>query len=246
MLIIGRAIAGLGCSGIFNGSLTIIAASVPLEKRSSYVGVMLAFTQVTILAGPLIGGFLTQYTTWRWCFYLNLPAGALVACFFFITSIPQQNSTASTKDGSRFVLESLDLLGFFLFAPAAAMFLLATEWGGSSYSWNSAIIIGLFCGAGVAFIIFLGWEHSRGDAAMIPLRMLRKRVLWSSCLAQIFFSSGMYIVSYYIPIYFQAIKNASPTLSGVYMLPGIISTMIFTVISGILGSSNHGQMLSPK
>lgn len=78
MLIVGRAIAGMGAAGLMNGGLTILSNAVPIEKRATYLGLLIACAQMGILFGPLIGGALTQYTTWRWCFYINLPIGAVV------------------------------------------------------------------------------------------------------------------------------------------------------------------------
>jgi MFS family permease len=70
MLILGRAVAGLGASGLTNGALTIIAAISPLHKRAALFGVMMSVSQIGVVAGPVIGGVLTQYASWRWCKYL--------------------------------------------------------------------------------------------------------------------------------------------------------------------------------
>ena len=134
-------------------------------------------------------------------------------------------------------LKNLDVAGFGLFAPAAAQFLLALEWGGSRYVWKSATIIGLFCGATGTFCVFLAWEYRRGDSAMIPLSMVRRKVVWCSCVVVFLFMGSMMITSYYMPIYFQAIRNATPTLSGVYILPAILSQIVFATVSGALGMS---------
>ena len=134
----------LGSSGLINGALTIIAACVPLQKRPAYLGFMMSFGQLGIAFGPLIGGALTQYTTWRWCFYINLPIGAVAAAILLLIRIPDR--TADTRDVSLPTIfrEKLDLLGFAIFAPAAIQFLLALQWGGTKYRWDSATTIGLF------------------------------------------------------------------------------------------------------
>lgn len=135
-------------------------------------------------------------------------------------------------------LEKLDLVGFALFAPAAIQVLLALEWGGSRYVWRSATIIGLFCGAASTFCVYLAWEYRRGDSAMIPFSMVRRRIVWCSCLVCFLFMGSMIITSYYMPIYFQAVRNATPTMSGVYILPAIIGQLLFAAVSGILGMSD--------
>lgn len=130
----------------------------------------------------------------------------------------------------------LDLIGFALFAPSTIQLLLALEYGGNKYAWNSATVIGLFCGAGGTFIVFLIWEYARGDDAMVPLSMMKHRGVWSSCLVSFFFFSMLQLVIYYLPIYFQAIKGASPMMSGVDLLPSILSQLIGTLFSGITGT----------
>ncbi|KAJ5219112.1 uncharacterized protein N7498_001211 [Penicillium cinerascens] len=234
MLIVARAVAGLGSSGLMNGSLTIVSSSVPLHKSPALIGIMMGFSQLGVVFGPLIGGAFTEYTSWRWCFYINLPIGALVAVLLIFVEIPDQGKKPSIKSAMDTILHKLDLVGFVLFAPAAIQLLLALEYGGSKHPWGSATVIGLFCGAAGTFALFLYWEYRHGDRAMIPLSMVAKRTVWSSCLVMVSLFAMVLSAAYYLPVYFQAIKNETPLMSGVYMLPSILSQLAFAVISGAL------------
>lgn len=167
-------------------------------------------------------------------FYINLPIGALVAVLLVFVEIPDQAKKPSIKSAMDTILHKLDLVGFVLFAPAAIQLLLALEYGGSKYPWGSATVIGLFCGAAGTFALFLYWEYRHGDRAMIPLSMVAKRTVWSSCLVMVSLFAMVLSAAYYLPVYFQAIKNESPLMSGVYMLPSILSQLAFAVTSGAL------------
>ncbi|KAM5345318.1 hypothetical protein ACJ41O_011180 [Fusarium nematophilum] len=233
MLIIGRTIAGIGGSGIQNGALTIIAASVPLNKRPALVGLLMGCAQLGLVVGPLVGGALTEYTTWRWCFYINLPIGAVCTILILLVEVPDRR-VRTNHTPLQILTSKLDLTGFILFAPCTVMFLLALQWGGINYPWDSATVIGLFCGGGVLLVIFLFWEHRVGAGAMIPLPIVRKRQIWTACLTQLFLFTTMILASYYMPIYFQSIKEASPFESGVDMLPSILSQLASAILSGVL------------
>jgi hypothetical protein len=136
-------------------------------------------------------------------------------------------------------VKSLDILGFLIFAPAAIMFYCALQYGGNQYAWNSPIVIGLLCGAGTTFVIFLCWEYYRGDDAMIPFSMLRKRIVWSSCITMFFITGVLTCGAYYLPIYFQAVRGASPIMSGVYFLANILPQITMAMVSGIMGKLTH-------
>lgn len=88
VLIIGRVISGIGSSGIMNGALTMVAVSTPLEKRPALMGILMACAQLGLIIGPLVGGALTEYTTWRWCKFplTSSPALALLTLFKAFTS----------------------------------------------------------------------------------------------------------------------------------------------------------------
>ncbi|OTA98460.1 hypothetical protein M426DRAFT_325963 [Hypoxylon sp. CI-4A] len=236
MFIIGRAIAGMGSSGLQNGAMTVIAGAVPLAKRPVYMSFIMAFGQMGLIVGPLLGGVFTQYVSWRWCFYINLPLGGLAGLFLSLLHVPDQTvkpqvSFAILRD----IIPNLDLTGFAIFAPTAIMFLLALQFGASSeYAWNSSTVIGLFVGAGVALPIFLYWEWRIGDKAMIPFSMVRRRVVWVSSMQFALLMTSVFVGAQFFPIYFQSVKGVGPTLSGVYMLPNILSGLVFVLISGAL------------
>ena len=97
------------------------------------------------------------------------------------------------------------------------------------------MVIGLFCGSAGTLAVFLAWEYKQGDTAMIPLSMLKQRVVWSSCLTMFFTFANMITTTYYLAIYFQAVKGDSPTMGGVSTLPTILSQILLAVISGVLG-----------
>jgi hypothetical protein len=146
-----------------------------------------------------------------------------------------EQTTNTFKARVLHILPQMDFMGFFLFVPWAVMLLLALQWGGTEHPWNSATIIGLFCGGGVMFLVFVGWEYHARDNAMIPVSMVRIRVVWCSCVSMTFMFGMQMTATYYLPIYFQAVKGVSPVLSGVYVLPMIISMMFAAVVSGVLG-----------
>ncbi|KAK8124341.1 MFS transporter [Apiospora kogelbergensis] len=166
MLIAGRAVAGLGASGLLNGAYTIIALTVQAERQAGLRAILMGLSFFGLLAGPLIGGALTEYTTWR--FYINLPCGAVIALFLLLVPMPHYRIVGGGSYTLLQKLRKLDLIGFVLFTPAVIMLILALQRGGTYYPWASPTIIGLFCGAFGNLLVFLFWEHCRGAEAMIP------------------------------------------------------------------------------
>lgn len=236
MLILGRAIAGAGGAGLLNGAITIVRAAVPKQQRPFIVGIISGIAATGSVSGPLIGGALTEEKSWRWCFYINPFPGALTAFVMAILPIPEQRKKTVTRSDLIPTLKKIDFAGFALFAPAIIMCLLALEWGGHKYPWDSPTTIGLFCGAFGMFCVFLSWEHRRGSTAMISLQTCRRRVVCLGC-STLFFQFGtLLVLSYYLPIWFQVIKGASPEMSGVMTLPTLVSVAIASILAGKLVS----------
>ena len=132
----------------------------------------------------------------------------------------------------RKLVPELDLFGFALFAPASVMFLLALQFGGNDYAWNSSVIIGLFCGAGATATFFCPWEYRMGDRAMMPGFLLKQRIVLCSLLHMACTMTLVSVPSYFLPSYFQSVLGTSPTMSGVDMLPNIVSQLLLIVLSG--------------
>ncbi|CCG83893.1 protein of unknown function [Taphrina deformans PYCC 5710] len=229
VLIIGRAVAGLGVSGIFSGGLTIIAYSVPLEKRPAYMGIIGAMFGIASVAGPLLGGVFTEQITWRWCFYINLPVGAItVVSVVFLVHIKQKRETRTVMER----LRRIDFLGAACLLPAVICLLLALQWGGNTYAWSSSKIIGLFVGAGLLLLVFAGVQWKLQDRGTIPPKIIRNRSVWASCAFGAAFGGSFFIMAYYIPLYFQAIKGSSAVKSGLQLLPLMISVVLSSILSG--------------
>lgn len=243
MLIVGRVVAGLGASGIIGGSFTIISASVPLEKRPPLIGACMGIAQLGQVIGPLIGGAFTTGYTWRWSFYINLPLGAVVVVPLFIIRISEQMPKQPASKIVGRLPHFLDLVGFALFAPAVVMFLLALQYGGNQNPWNSSVVIGLFVGAFANAVVWLIWNWYKGDDALIPVSMAKRRIVWISSLNYGLFMSLVFGGVFYLPIYFQAIKGKSAILSGVMLLPNIIPQLVSTIGGGVLRKCPNG---SPK
>jgi hypothetical protein len=167
-------------------------------------------------------------------FYINLPLGALVAFPLIFMRIPDQVAKKSPGSVLRSLHHHLDLLGFALFAPAIIQLLLALQFGGNQFAWTSPQVIGLFCGAGVTFIVWIFWNYHKGDDALLPVSIIRRRVVWMSGVNYTFIMTTLFGASYFLPIYFQAVKGVNAVMSGVYLLPTILPQLLAVVVSGFV------------
>ncbi|EEA18653.1 hypothetical protein TMatcc_010803 [Talaromyces marneffei ATCC 18224] len=229
--IVGRAIAGSGSAGIFSGALLIITHTSPLAKRPTYIGLAGGMYGIASVAGPIIGGVLTDNVSWRWCFYINLPLGGVTAlAIWLILKDPQRDVPTLQTWMDR--IRVLDPIGTLIFLPAMVCLLLTLQWGGSKYSWNDGRIIALLVLSGVLIIAFLLIQLRLQEAATVPPRIFRNRSVWAGCLYGFCTSSAFFLVIYYIPIWFQAIQGVSAIESGIRNLPMMISTILMSIMVG--------------
>ncbi|KAK0247424.1 hypothetical protein B0A54_08360 [Friedmanniomyces endolithicus] len=234
MFIVGRTIAGIGCSGISTGALTIISAVLPGKAQAQVLGIAQGLGQIGLAVGPIIGGALTDYASWRWCFYINLPAGAVVGILLLRFHIPEPEPKKPAREVLGTAVKSLDLPGFALISPAVIMLLLGLQFGGNEHPWSSSVVIGLLCGAAVTFVCFLVWERRQGDEAMVPFALLTNKIIWSAAGNMAFVLASILVADFYLSIYFQAVHNDSPLMSGVHLLPTCLGIVLFTIISGVM------------
>ena len=230
-LIVGRAIAGLGAAGIGSGTYTIIAFSASAKNRPMFTGIIGTSYGIAAVVGPLIGGAFANKVSWRWCFYINLPIGAISG--FIIQLFFKTPSAAKPKSASlREKLLQMDPVGVVLVMGAVISYILALHYGGQMYAWNSSQVVGLLVGFVMLSAAFVAWEWCQEDRAMVPFRLAKERVYLVSSVFAFFFSGAYFLIIYYLPIYFQVIDNVSPEISGVRNLPLILAVTVCMLAAG--------------
>ncbi|KAH8202202.1 hypothetical protein TruAng_003677 [Truncatella angustata] len=242
-LIVGRAITGVGAAGLGTGVYTIIALIVEPAKRASYTGIVGISYGAAAVLGPLIGGAFTDKVSWRWCFYINLPVGgvsALIIFFLFHTPSASKPIVATWREK----MLQMDFVGVALVMAALISYTLALQYGGQSMAWKSSTVIGLLVGSVAIAVAFCCWEFNQGERAMIPPRLMKQRSVSVSSAFTFLFSGPYFLTIYYLPIYFQSVDGATPTMSGVYSLPLIIPVTICLILSGVcITATGHAAPL---
>ncbi|GMG06627.1 unnamed protein product [Aspergillus oryzae] len=229
-------------AGVVSSGLAIIAIVTPIEQRPLFTGLVTSLYALGTVVAPIIGGAFTTNVTWRWCFLINLPAGTVTVITLILFFHPPQQSPAARTETVLQKLQQLDLIGCALFVPAIIMVLLALQWGGNKYPWNSATIIGLFVGFAATLGLFITWEL-RADQAMIPLPLLRRRSIIVSIIFAFLFMGAFVVPVYYLPEWFQIVKGASSIRSGIMLLPSVSTQIFGSIISGVLGESVLASLL---
>lgn len=233
-LIAWRAVQGMGGGGLMVLSQAIIADVVGPRGRARYQGYFGAVFGAGSVAGPLIGGFLTDNLSWRYVFYVNLPLGiiALVVAWF---TIPNVRTGASRV---------IDWAGFSLLSVAVTSFVLVTTWGGSTYAWDSPAILGLIVLAVTSVVALLRVERRAAEPAM-PLRLFRDRTFSVSSAIGFVVGFGMFGVISFLPLFMQVVTGASATASGLQLLPLMAGLIVTSTVVGQVISRTGAYRIFP-
>jgi MFS family permease len=155
---------------------------------------------------PRLGGVFTDRLSWRWCFYINLPFGAVTAAFIIPFFDIKRKVSADQNLTWKQQLAKFDLYGTVMFLPAIICLLLALQWGGSKYPWGSARIIVLMV---IAFLLICGFiavQIWKQEDATVPPRVLANRNVWGSAWFGAMLGAAFYLMIYYIRKSSNAIK----------------------------------------
>nr|XP_019009679.1 uncharacterized protein I206_05239 [Kwoniella pini CBS 10737]OCF48460.1 hypothetical protein I206_05239 [Kwoniella pini CBS 10737] len=224
MLIIGRAIAGLGGAGMWNATYLIGGEIIPFEKRPSLFGLFGVSFIVASVMGPLVGGAFTDMgpSGWRWCFYFSLPIGGLTGILLLLTlpSIPKLPPFDGRPDNRSILMKliRLDWISAVITLGFVTCLGVGLQYGGITHAWNDVSVVVTLSLALALFLGLMSWSYMMGSRAMIPLTLFKNKhfaaVTWVA-----FLGYGVVVVYlYYLPLYFEAIKDNSATRAGVLLL----------------------------
>ncbi|OBS24590.1 hypothetical protein FPOA_05132 [Fusarium poae] len=244
-LIILRAFQGIGASGIYSMILAIAPVLVPIDKYAKYMGIVSTVFVTASVLGPILGGVISQHSTWRWVFLLNVPGGVLAFILVAIFLPASEQSSGSTLiQVIRFKLKRsnwarIDYLGIFLLLSASVLLVFSLEEGGTRYPWDSAVVISTLVIAVVLFIGFGFWEvHVENSPSkqepVFPPSICNDRICSAMLLTTCFVGFPFVSMVVNIPQRAQAVYGMSPSQAGISLLPMMLSSPAATVLSGYL------------
>lgn len=236
-----RAFAGIGNGGIQSLTMVIMSDIVTLKQRGKYQGILGAQVGLGNAIGPFIMAGFIKHSKWRNFYYMMTPLVCLVAITIFI--LVKNDSTKNNLDNvlsNREKFKNIDYFGLIFLSAALTLLLIPISGGGSTYAWNSTIvivmfIIGTLCLCG---FLFIEWKVSR--LPMIPLRLFKHLLLSQVLLSNFLFGMAYYGFLYYMPYYFQIVRNLDVIVSTVFLLPLVLMQSIISIVSGqVISYTGH-------
>jgi EmrB/QacA subfamily drug resistance transporter len=233
-LIAFRALQGLGAGGLMVGAISTIGDMVSPRERGQYMGYMMAAMMVAMIAGPLVGGYITDTLSWRWIFYINMPIGGAALVYLWATMhLP-----------SRRVEHKIDYLGAAVIAIGATAIVLLTTWGGTQYAWGSWEIIMLAAIAAAAIAAFFIVE-GRAVEPVLPLPVFKNRNFSLATAMSFLLGLVMMGAMTFLPLYQQTIQHASPTTSGLLLIPMMLGSTVTSLAAGQITSRTGRYKILP-
>ncbi|GJE91675.1 MFS general substrate transporter [Phanerochaete sordida] len=227
-LIAARTIQGAGGGGILAIASIIISDLVPLKERATYNGIIGFVWAIACSLGPVIGGSLTERGQWRWLFYLNLPIGGFAAALVVLFL------RLKTPPGSvREKLGRMDWIGNALIIASSTSCVLGLTWGGIRYPWTSSHVLAPLMTGIIGIVVFLVYEAIFPREPIIPFTLVSNCTSLSGYIQTFIAPVQSLAAIYFIPIYFQACRDASPIRSGVEMFGYGLTVGPFLILTGI-------------
>jgi EmrB/QacA subfamily drug resistance transporter len=222
-LIAFRAIQGVGAGGLLPLSQAAIADLFSPRERGRYQGYIGSMWATAAVAGPLLGGTLTDAASWRWIFFINLPLGAIA----LVVVLRTMRAPATVR------AHTIDYLGAAVLSVAITCLLLACTWGGTTYPWDSAAVLVTGLGGLVLAVVFVAIER-RVAEPLLPLAHFRDRIFSVSTAGGFVVGAIIFAVSIYVPVFSQGVQEISATSSGVVLIPFSLGWVAAATVTGQL------------
>lgn len=234
ILIIGRAIAGLGSAGMFPGTVIIGARIFRLEKRILLMALGGLTMSTASIVGPLLDGALTTAFSWRLCFIINSPLGGilLLAVCLALKLAPSYKAELEWRQQLVFLV----FLGALLLLGTATMLFFALHFVSAGQAFADRAVVVLLSGSGLATMLLVSWLWIRGESAIVPLHLLRNRTVASACIMAVGLYGGLTAALYYLLEYFQAVKGVSAYGAGKAIIPYLLATALSSILVAILAT----------
>lgn len=230
-LIVFRAFQGIGGSGLYSLVFVVIMKLINEEKIAFYSGVISSVFAIANLLGPILGGVITDNTTWRWIFFLN---GPIVGSAFIILAIAMPGIVDSNRE--RF--QNFDLIGGILSVVWPVPLLFALQEGGVQYTWNSDTIIGTLTGGLVGIAVFGFYEtwitYKTNKEPIFPIKFLRDPVMFLLLMYMFLMGFSFYSCIIELPQRFQSVNGTSAARAGILLLALTLITPVGAMISGLV------------
>jgi EmrB/QacA subfamily drug resistance transporter len=230
-LILFRGIQGIGAGSLFPIALAVIGDLFSPAERGKYQGLFGAVFGIAFVAGPLIGGWLTENASWHWIFYVNIPIG-IVSLYFIVRLLPTVKNPRANRN--------FDILGGVIFTISVALLLIGLTQKGlvdpatrQLYEWTSPTVGGLILISLVGLALFV-WAEWRAKEPIVPLQLFRIRTYASSMVSTFFASFAFFAAVIFLPRWFQIVQGFSPTNSGLAALPLVIGLIGSSIGSGLI------------
>ena len=221
-LIVARAVQGLGGAGLFAMSQAAIADVVSPRERGRYQAYMASMWGLSSIAGPVLGGWVSDHLSWRWIFWANLPLGllAMLLCNQALKLIRHTRRPAR-----------IDWMGAIVLIAGVTAWLLLLSWGGTEYPWASTPIIGL-AAVGLLLVAALMWHERRAPDPILPPRLFGNPTFFRGVLIAFFTSLGLFGATFLLPLYFQLVQGYDASTSGFLVMPYMGSNVVGALVSG--------------
>ncbi|KAH8832674.1 MFS general substrate transporter [Flagelloscypha sp. PMI_526] len=229
-LIVFRALQGVGGAAIFTLSYIIISDVISLKDRGKY-SALNEISGIIAQTGQVLGGVFTQYATWRWCFWINLPlCGLAILAAIFL--LPLRRVPGDIKEK----LLKVDYAGSALIVCSLVPILIGLTWGGSTYPWVSVPVLTPLCLGAALTLVLLGWEGKVATLPIIPLHIFKNRTVSGVFVAT--FANGMthFATLFYIPQFLQITRGYTPLEASAFLLPFLVGNPIALFFVGHLVS----------